>query len=235
MGVNTRSGIVTSGLALYYDAANRKSYSGAGTSVTDLSGNGNVGTLVNGTGYNSINGGSFVFDSTSDAITVGQASKYFASGSLSFTFEAWIKTPGLGSGMVVNGIFGFSYGNNMFLTDAGEVYFRVYNEPGATWAYQGVTAGLNLHDNKWHHTVGVIDGTLAYIYVDGLQRQFTSGISWTGTNAWISMEAEIGRDQNNITTYFNGNIAIAKFYKKGLSALEVLQNYNATKSRFGLT
>jgi hypothetical protein len=33
---------------------------------------------------------------------------------------------------------------------------------------------------------------------------------------------------------FTGNIASVQIYNRALSATEVLQNYNATKSRFGL-
>jgi hypothetical protein len=62
--------IVTNGLVLCLDAANRKSYPGSGTTWNDLSGNGNVATLVNGVGYNSNNGGSLTFDGVDDyAIT----------------------------------------------------------------------------------------------------------------------------------------------------------------------
>ena len=54
--------IVTDGLVLCLDAANPKSYPGSGTTWTDLSGNGNNGTLVNGASYNSVNNGVFVLD-----------------------------------------------------------------------------------------------------------------------------------------------------------------------------
>ena len=64
----TQSGptIVTNGLVLHLDAGNPASYPGSGTTWTDLSGNGNDGTLVNGVGYDSANGGSLVFDGVND-------------------------------------------------------------------------------------------------------------------------------------------------------------------------
>ena len=58
--------IVTSGLVLALDAADRNSYPGSGTTWTDLSGNANNGTLTNGPTFNSANGGSIVFDGTND-------------------------------------------------------------------------------------------------------------------------------------------------------------------------
>jgi hypothetical protein len=65
-------GIVQSGLVLNLDAGVSASYPGSGTNWTDLSGNGNNGTLVNGVGYNSANNGSFVFDGVNDYGSFGK-------------------------------------------------------------------------------------------------------------------------------------------------------------------
>lgn len=62
--------IVSEGLVLYLDAANSKSYSGTGTTWTDLSGNSNNATLVNGPTYSSLNGGGIVLDATDDFISI---------------------------------------------------------------------------------------------------------------------------------------------------------------------
>ena len=43
-------GIVTNNLVLHLDAGNSSSYSGSGTTWTDLSGQSNNGTLVGGSG-----------------------------------------------------------------------------------------------------------------------------------------------------------------------------------------
>jgi hypothetical protein len=60
--------IVTDGLVLALDAADRNSYPGSGTTWTDLTGRGNTGTLTNGPTYSSANGGSIVFDGTDDYV-----------------------------------------------------------------------------------------------------------------------------------------------------------------------
>jgi hypothetical protein len=67
-------GIVQSGLVLNLDAGVSSSYPGSGTTWTDLSGNGNTGTLTNGPTYNSANGGSLVFDGVDDYVNVGTPS-----------------------------------------------------------------------------------------------------------------------------------------------------------------
>jgi hypothetical protein len=65
---------VTNGLVLCLDAADKNSYSGTGTTWTDLTGNGNNGTLTNGPTFNSANGGSISFDGTNDYIDCGSNS-----------------------------------------------------------------------------------------------------------------------------------------------------------------
>ena len=49
------SNIVTDGLVLSLDAANRRSYPGSGTAWSDMAGNNNIGTLTNGPTFNSAN------------------------------------------------------------------------------------------------------------------------------------------------------------------------------------
>ena len=65
---NNSKQIVRSGLVLHLDAARPASYPGSGTTWTDLSGQGNNGTLTNGPTYSSANGGSIVLDGTNDDV-----------------------------------------------------------------------------------------------------------------------------------------------------------------------
>lgn len=62
--------IVSSDLVLYLDAANSESYPGSGTTWTDLSGNGNDGTLQGGVGYSPNDGGSLTFDGSNDYVNL---------------------------------------------------------------------------------------------------------------------------------------------------------------------
>jgi len=68
MACNYQGKIVTNGLVLCLDAADKKSYPGTGTVWTDRSENGNHGTLTNGPTFNGANGGSIVFDGPSDGV-----------------------------------------------------------------------------------------------------------------------------------------------------------------------
>ena len=83
----------------------------------------------------------------------------------------------------------------------------------------------------YHHVV-FTRGTTFRIYVDGVLVTESSGI---GTNvASTGSTFRVGGDTRNGATIHNGNIPVLKIYNKALTASEVLQNFNATKSRFGL-
>ena len=68
MGLGHSPSIVLNGLVLALDAGNTKSYPGSGTTWTNLVGGGNNGTLVNGPTYSSANGGAIVFDGVDDYV-----------------------------------------------------------------------------------------------------------------------------------------------------------------------
>jgi len=70
MGVHNGAIIPQNGLQLLLDAANTKSYPGSGTTWTDLSGNGNTGTLTNSPTFTTDNGGAIRFDGTNDYVVV---------------------------------------------------------------------------------------------------------------------------------------------------------------------
>ena len=69
MGFGNGPRIVSNGLVLALDAADKNSYPGSGITWRDVSGNNNNGTLTNGPTFDSSNGGSIVFDGTNDFVT----------------------------------------------------------------------------------------------------------------------------------------------------------------------
>jgi hypothetical protein len=233
MAIGYNPSIVTDDLILCLDAGNVKSYPGSGTTWNDLTGYQN-GTLTAGQTYSSSNFGSIGFAGASNQIvTVGAANQYFYGGNLNVTFEAWVKTPGLAVGKTVNGIFSFSYGNLLYMGGDGNLTFGIYNAGASAWGYLASTSGLNLFDNQWHHVVGTMTSTTGSIYTDGVLRTSGAG-THTGTNIWIGMSAQIGNNQNDAYYHFNGNIAVAKFYRRALTATQVSNNFNALRGRFGI-
>lgn len=82
--------IITNGLVLNLDAGNPASYSGSGTTWTDLSGNGNNGTLVNSPTYNANNQGYLSFNGSNTYVDLPASSSSFNVGSGDFTIETWV-------------------------------------------------------------------------------------------------------------------------------------------------
>tara|TARA_B110000483_G_scaffold108044_1_gene131709 strand:+ start:1723 stop:2367 length:645 start_codon:yes stop_codon:yes gene_type:complete len=214
MSTNYNPRIVTDGLVLALDAANSRSYSGTGTTWSDLSGNGNTGTLTNGPTYNSANGGSIVFDGLNDYADCDD----IGISSSKVTFAAWIKFSG--SSSYVHIIDANS--NTCHLSIAGQNN-RPYFYNGATYH----TNSAAITNNVWYYLTGVQSDTND-IYING---GLSSSIS---SNRNISVSSiNVGRWYSN-SRYFNGDIASAQIYNRALTAAEVAQNFNATRGRYGI-
>jgi hypothetical protein len=216
--------IVTNGLVLALDAADRNSYPGSGTTWTDLSGNGRDGTLTNGPTYSATNGGSIVFDGTNNFVQcVGSLTVTAA------TFVSWIRRNG--NQNQYDGIL-FSRGTNIT-----GMNFQVSNQLGYHWNDALNTynwqSGLTIPDLTWCMVAVSVTSTAAIAYLCQ-----SSGIT-TATNTvshGSSLLNDIKLAQDDFgSRFFTGNIAISQLYNTALSAAEVRQNYDATKSRFNLT
>jgi hypothetical protein len=215
--------VVTSGLQLYLDAGDSSSYPGSGTTWTDLSGNGNNGTLVNGPTYSSANGGSIVFDGTNDLVTTTLTS------GTSFTWCCWFKTDVLSNGY--RNIISIRTNNYMLvLLDDNTNYLGFWNPDAFT---SGSTLNTpQLSTNTWYFVTFVREGNnVTSGYKAYLNGSF-SGSANTGT--WSSSDPIILGGRTDIAQYLNGNISNVQIYNRALSASEVAQNFNALKGRYGL-
>ena len=226
--------IVTDGLVLYLDAANTRSYPGTGTTWSDLSRGGNNGSLINGPTFNSANGGNIVFDGSNDYISTNTNSSLTQAGNTQFTVDVWVKKSASNKDMLL-GPWDNSNRKGWFVqwfTD-GNLYFGITN---GAFNYNYVSVSWQ---NQWFNLTGVFDGSLltnqniGKIYVNNiLQNTTNSGNMLTSVPAGL-VEVSIGR-LTNYSSYATGNIAMVKIYNRALSASEISQNYNATKTRFGL-
>jgi hypothetical protein len=230
----TGPNIVTDGLVLYLDAANQKSYRGSGTVWTDLSGNGNNGTLINGPTFDSGNTGNLVLDGVNDYVNISNSDSMNIRGSL--TVSMFIKSnalssidwEGLWAGVSKYNQFILGPNGNSimaFLVNSGGWYPSNFNDN--IWGQE------NININDWHMYTGVYnqDSGIQYLYVDGNEEasfNIGSKILTDDPNSFT-----IGkRDTSN--NYLNSSISHISIYNRALTPQEVFQNYNATKSRFGL-
>jgi len=220
MGIAYNPRIVTDGLVLALDAGNTKSYLGSGATWTDLSGQGNNGTLVNGVGYNSINGGSLSFDGVDNAIDIGNINP--TSGA---TFNAWIYINGANTNY--GGIF------NRWGPGGNSLWIGTLQNQSST--IQVYFNGVLVHNitslslNTWMLLTVTHTGTNATSYINGIQTNTNSAslVSSTGTTS-------IGYDINRANYPFKGSIAQVSIYNRALAASEIQQNFNALRGRFGL-
>jgi hypothetical protein len=224
---------VTNGLVLSLDAAKRDSYPGSGTAWRDISGNGINGTLTNGPTFNSDNGGSIVFDGVDDYVNNGNITNSIVNQA---SLNIWIYTSQTES-QYINYVFSMSN-------------FSVW--VGGTFSSANIAAksiGLAINSlalvssavpnsftttdyNKWNNICVVYDSTNgASIYKNTvLLSMLTNNASGSLSS---SLSLNIGR-RNDDFWYWNGRVSNVQLYNRALSAQEVLQNYNAVKSRYGL-
>jgi hypothetical protein len=220
--------IVESGLVLSLDAANTKSYASGSTTWIDKSGNNKNGTLTNGPTFSSANEGSIVFDGVNETINFGTGDTFFPL--TQFTIDMWFKSSGtVATTGVTPSLFGFTYGIRSNINDSS-LTFSVDNGTDLS----GVSvSGTFRSDNKWYNATFYHTGTSMGIYINGVFGNSTNR-TWSGTSRWPTNGWNLGRDNNNSNLFYSGHIASCKIYNKTLTAAEILQNYNATKSRFNL-
>jgi hypothetical protein len=223
LGLFENNPIVTSGLLLNLDAGNAASYPGTGTIWTDLSGNARHGTLTNGVGYNSGNGGYLIFDNVNDYVTVSSI------GVSTFTYQGWVySTPS-------NDGYGYFYSAGSFgfaISEGGDLGFVGGTVPGDFYYYNSsspVDLNCVLPQNVWVNVASVIDGSskVLQLYINGIL-QSTTNVTTTQTDI-----TEFGRFTTG-ANYFNGRKSNITIYNRALSQSEITQNYNALKGRYGL-
>ena len=221
MALHHNHRIVTDGLVLALDAGDVNSYPGTGTTWYDLSGNGNNGTLTNGPSFQSTNQGIIEFDGTNDYVNVANSDTL--DGFSSVTFEAWVNPDNSAS---YRRIFDKNYNNSYNFSLANNNTFYIYINGSFS------NSNTTVNPDEWQLLTATYNGTSAIFYKNGSIVQtnaFAHGA--VGTN---SDDLRIGTNYNSTTSQFNGHIGLCKIYSKELTASEVLQNYNATKTRFGL-
>jgi hypothetical protein len=217
--------IVTNGLILYLDAANSLSYVSGSTTWNDLSSSGNNGTLTNGPTFNSANGGSIVFDGTNDYISIILPSPISVS---SFTYNVWFNAD------IVTDAYRtiIDFNNDNFLMTiipSGQLslwnpIFNLGFAPSASTWYN-----IQVSHNNSSPYYSYINGNLVGTYSDATTTTHTVCSIGVGAGFITGSCGTRGPDE-----FFDGKISIASIYNRGLSASEVLQNYNSTKARFGL-
>ena len=224
MGLGHGASIVRSGLVLHLDAANIRSYPGTGTVWADLSGNNNNASLNSGPTFNTTISKNFLLNGTSNWIDCGNATIFsppLLTASLMIKCASFSTRPH---------IFGRGSGNdgNFYMVVESNGVFRFYNDTGGGWVVAATTSAFPL--NTWTYVTVTHDGSFSKIYYNGIQQVSTARSG--NLRNWQSNTLQIGNIVG--TSPINGNVAFAHLYNRALSTVEIQQNFNATRGRYGI-
>ena len=225
MGLGHSPRIVTDGLVLCLDAANKRSYGGSGTTWTDLK-DGNNGTLVNSPVFSSDNSGSIVFDGADDKAT--------------FTFDVTsIKTYEIWTNAVAasDAHLGHAYllHNNGTDSSTGSSYVTIGIQPTQKYyaAFAGYWSSMNTGVTASNSNIVQItlswDGSYQRCYINS---ELKSSVSLTSIGATAASTTSIGGWTGSDFRNTQGDVFSIKAYNRGLTADEIRQNYLATKERY---
>jgi hypothetical protein len=212
--------IVLDGLVLALDAANIRSYPGSGSTWSDLIGNNN-GSITSST-FVSSSPKSFRFDGLDDEIVVGDTGHTGLASLFAFinqdgtqgSYDGIIYSRGSGSNIA--GLSANGQGGNLSYTWASQ--YNTYN----------ANTGLSIPNSTYCMIGMAVDYSKADIYVN--LSKFTNSVSHS--NMSID-DLKIGRDEYG-SRYFKGNIAFVLMYNRYITELEVAQNFNAIRDRYGI-
>jgi hypothetical protein len=235
--------IVTEGLVLAVDAADRNSYAGSGNSWNGLGTGDYTGTLTNGPTFSAADGGSILFDGTNDFISspLFPVTSPFSFYTGSFTLETIIKPIAYQTGSY------FGLANMVMMKGNATTYnyaMQVTNDTTVTFIKRNSTdGGLQSHSftvpsmrnriSSITFTINAV-GTTVTCYFNG---NLIGSLAINGTLIQPGANDPIwvgGLSTGGLGTQFIGNIYGIKIYNIPLSAAQVAQNVAAVKSRYTL-
>ena len=215
-----QSPIITDGLIYSIDAANLTSYQNGATTAYSLTGS-NDSTLTNGIAFDSNNGGSWNFDGVDDYITLAST--------------------------ITNTIYTLDFWYKMGANDGGYGYFvKAANGRGLAISEGGTAVGLSFGNFYYYNGSTAVKMTQSTLLTTGIWNKISAIIDTSSNNIKVYINGVLDINQSvsgmspdifeigrwNGAHYLNGSMASFQVYNRALTAEEVLQNYNATKSRY---
>jgi len=200
--------VVTNGLILNLDSSFTPSYPRNGTSIYDMSGQGNNGSLVNGPSYSSTYGGSLVYDGTNDYIDVPGNFGTYSNYTICYLAKRDEENRMPVAGRLSTAFYW--YGDNSWAYTHGGVWGEYY-----------YSKNVSIPLGSWGFLCVVYNGSNVSIYRQGV---YQGQQSTTGTADW-SQGLRIGYWSAAGPYAWDGNIASVQFYNRALSSSEILQNF----------
>lgn len=235
MGAFAGPDLSENGLVILYDPANTKSYPGSGTSLTNLCSSSNNGVLDSGVGFSTSNLGTLTFDGVDDNIEFPSLTM----SSTAATISAWIyiddfnvgaekinkgrvfvrSTVSTSSRMIIfyNGGYGFE-------TNTNSDPFEQANRS------TGSVSSNKIIPNNWFYFTIVFNSGVYYGYVNGELLDSRAILN----NLTIDRIGDAAGMNTAYPSYHKGKISLFSIYNKVVPAAEIVQNFNATRGRFGV-
>jgi hypothetical protein len=231
MAVYAGPEIVNDGLAVLLDAANAKSYPGSGTTWTDVSGNNNNATLVNGVGYDSNNGGSLTFDGVDDYCI--ESDRAMPATLYPFSYSCW--------GLFQDNVTTTQCLISVLNTGSSSVYWALGVSSGQLFVSRRNTTSRSTNFpyypevDKWFNVhINYNDTTSVECYING-QNIYSSTSEIAVTGPVTANDILIGLLRTSSPTWrLNGKITGILLYNRILTNSEIQQNFNAHRGRFGI-
>jgi hypothetical protein len=231
---STLPNMISNNVRCYYDADIYSSYIGSGTSLIDLSGGGYTATINNAPTFVSPEPKAFILNGSTQDITLPSN---FNNGITSGTWEFWVNCASLPA--TSGGI------QQLYIQEAC-VWLAIYNISGVIFFGSDLNNGSGWFDgnggwntgarttstlsaNTWYHVTYSWDGSTIRIYLNGNLESTTS----TGSVNILGAGSTPRSIGSRSGSYFNGKFSMFRNYNISLTTNQVLQNYNATKFRFG--
>tara|TARA_R100001480_G_scaffold52987_1_gene66238 strand:+ start:2059 stop:4281 length:2223 start_codon:yes stop_codon:yes gene_type:complete len=219
---NFLGAISTTNLVFYLDASKSMSYSGSGTTWTDLSSSSNNGTLINSPTFDSDFGGVLILDGSNDRIETG--SDMFDPNA-DFSISAWVNSD------TFSGTNSYNIVSDW--TNAGSFQLKYKNGDGiritdSTVVEVGLFSNSTLSTGVWYNITVTRSSNTYTLYLNG-----SSTSTVTSSNTYDRGPQTIGSNYSSVAGHWDGKIAQVFAYSSALSASDVLSNYNATKDTYG--
>ena len=236
MAAHGNPDIVTDGLILCLDAADKNSYPGSGTTWFDSKGSGINGT-ISGCTFSEEYGGILNFDGSNDKVDFSPSAFTTVD---EITISMWCRVESNAgsyrcfmSSRNAETVNDYTTGFNLDMTNNSTSYFNRLNIEGAGrigGAQDSMTDQIDF--NTWTH-IAVTKSTSNIQTKINLKAQSDRSRSDVAIGLqYICIGARYYSSANR--GYFDGDIANVQLYDRVLTDSEIIQNYNATKSRFGL-
>jgi hypothetical protein len=229
--------IVIEGLVSHFDASDKLSYSGSGTTWKDLSSNSYDGTLVNGPSFNPANGGSIEFDGADDRVDIGGSSPLLSSHVNNETSVfAWVYLDSFVDGPYIylrSGPTAHSETIRLGFLSDGKIQVRLLLFTDPSNENKTFTSTNPSSSGVWQFVGFTYDGSTLKIYKNGslfYEESFSGSLidSSSGSSSMLGTDLDgVGYNQ-----FLNGRISELYCYNRSLTASEIAQTYTATKGRF---